>query len=139
MFVATHHPPTQEEEDKPASLVLRMRPPPSSRQSSNSRWHADKPVHVLYHGRVVHRHTSKNFLSNQHKSSHFALTSHDSLVLFIFFHSEVYMIENNGSEKGDSCFFFFSLDQQSKKKNILLIGRKSRSLTVTSRMHTPTV
>ena len=48
---------------------------------------------------VVHRRARKHFVGHQKKSSCFALTSHDSLLLFIFFHFEVYMIEKEYSVK----------------------------------------
>ena len=47
------------------------------------------------------------FLCNQQKRSYFALASHDSLLLFIFSHFEVYRIENECSEKRELVFFFF--------------------------------
>ena len=43
------------------------------------------------------------FVDNQQKRSYFALASHESLLLFIFSHSEVHMVGNKGSETFWSC------------------------------------
>ena len=40
------------------------------------------------------------------KSSILALAYHDALLLCIFFHFHVYMIENIPFEKGETCHFF---------------------------------
>ena len=50
---------------------------------------------------------TKPFLGNQQMSSYFALASQESLLLFILFHSEVYVIENKCSEERETFFFFF--------------------------------
>ena len=42
---------------------------------------------------VVCWHTSKHFLSNQQKSSYLPLVYYECLLLSIFFHFEVYMME----------------------------------------------
>ena len=51
------------------------------------------PVHLIVQmGSVMPAH-NKHFLGNQQKG-YFALAYFDSLLLFIFFHLQVYMIEN---------------------------------------------
>ena len=51
--------------------------------------------------------TSYKFLSNQQKSSYLPLVYLESLCLSIFFHSDVYMIENESFWEGETCLFFF--------------------------------
>ena len=53
---------------------------------------------------VVHQRTSKPFLDNNQKSSIFALVYYVSVLLFIGFHLQMYMIKKlEVSEKGETC------------------------------------
>ena len=85
--------------------------------------------------------TSKHFLSNQQKSSYLPLVYRESLLWSIFFHFEMFMIENKNTEKGKLVLFFssFFLHQQSIFFffSFLLITRQSLGLTITSGKHTP--
>ena len=65
------------------------------------------PVSMLFYGWVVSRRTNEHLLGTQQRSSYFAVASHESLLLFVFFHFEVCMIENECSEKREACLFFF--------------------------------
>ena len=57
-------------------------------------------------GRVVSYDINKQILDNPQMSSVFALAYHDALLLFIFSHFHVYMIENKPFEKGETYHFF---------------------------------
>ena len=72
-------------------------------------WYADVPVHLVVQEQGGTLTISKHFSSNQQRSSYFPLVYHESLLLFIFFQTEVYMIENKCSEKRETCppFFFY--------------------------------
>ena len=76
-----------------------------------TRGYMDMPVHLKVQGLVVCSRTSKCLLGNQQESFYLALASHESLLLFPFFHFEVYMTENKCPEKKETCLFSH---QQSK-------------------------
>ena len=79
---------------------------------------------------VVRWCTSKHSLGSQQKNSYFALSSVESLLLFISFYFAVYMIENK--EKGNLSFF-----HHYSKIYFLLIGCQCPDLMVTSGVHAP--
>ena len=60
-------------------------------------WYANIPVGKAF------------FLGNQQKSSYFALASNESLLLFIFFPFELYLIKNECSDRRETLFFSFFL------------------------------
>ena len=71
---------------------------PPAVQELNGGRSADVPVHLTVRVAGVTRRTSEHFSGDWQMGSYFALVSHESLLLFTFFHFEVHMIENSYSK-----------------------------------------
>ena len=73
-----------------------------------------RPIRTMYKQAGGMYMSQQAFLGDQHKSSYFPLVYRESLLLSIFFHCDVYMIDNESFWKEGSLslsffFFFFTL------------------------------
>ena len=89
--------------------------------SLDGRRHADVPVHLMVQPLVGT--TSKHFLRNQEKNSCLPLVYHESLLWSVFFCFEVFMIENDYTEKGKLVFLFRQNTYLQNKKHMLTCQR----------------